>query len=140
VDRGRYNNISINNPNRGSFNGSNWRPSSGGDRGSLRPPGGSGGGPARIQNLPANAIGRGNVQVPAGALDRPNIGGGAGLGQAGQRPQAVQPPAGNAFGGLRDGSRAGQFQQRGAQSRGMQRRGGGFRGGGGFRRGGGGRR
>jgi hypothetical protein len=145
VDRSRYNNISINNPNRGNFSGSNWRPGSGGAAGRpVRPPGGPVGGPARIQSLPANGIGRPNVQLPANAIDRANIGAGSGRGGIGagpaQRP-AIQPSqglGGGAFGGMRDGARAGQFQQRGAQSLGMQRRGGGgFSGGGGGFRGGG---
>jgi len=153
VDRSRYNNISINNPNRGNFNGSNWRPASGGAGGRpVRPPGGPVGGPARIQSLPANAIGRPSVQLPAGAVNRPNTGAGANRGGGGagpaQRPaiQPAQRPSSGAFNGMRDGARAGQYQQRGAQSLGMQRRGGGFsggggsRGGGGFRGGGGGGR
>jgi Protein of unknown function (DUF3300) len=137
VNRDRYNNISINNPNRGNFDGSRWR--TGNDAGTGRPgrpPGGPVGGPGRIQSLPANAIGRGNVQLPAGAVNRPDIGAGGGGERFGagaaQRP-ALQSSqgfgGGGAFSGMRDGSRAGQFQQRGSQSLGMQRSGG-FRGGG----------
>ena len=204
VNRARYNNISVNNPNRGNFNGSSWRASGGGAGGrQLRAPGGGPvRAPGRVQGLPANAVGRPNVQVPRSAVNRPNIGaggnragggnlagnarpgqsrpgggaglgaanrpgGGAGLGAAnrpsggvggGQRAQqrpSTQPTqrAANrsAFGGINDGARAGQFQNRGSQSRAMQRssaarggggtRGGGARsGGGGGRRGGGGGR
>jgi hypothetical protein len=39
-----------------------------------------------VQNLPANAIGRSNVQVPAGAVNRPNIGAGADRGAPGAGP------------------------------------------------------
>jgi hypothetical protein len=59
-----------------------------------RPPGGPVGVPGRAGQLPANAIGRRNVQVPGSAVNRPQIrSGGAGLGQA--RPgggQAGRPP------------------------------------------------
>src|SRR6185295_6422233 len=101
-------------------------------------PGGPVGSPARVQGLPANAIGRSNVQLSAGAVNRANIGGGAGSGRGLAPPSSfgsTQRPGG-AFSGISDGSRAGQFQQRGAQSLGMQRRAGGFGGGGGFRAGG----
>ena len=203
VNRERYNNITVNNPNRGNFNGGSWqastRPGSGRPN---RPPGGPVKAPARVQGLPANAVGRPNVSVPSGAVNRPNIGtgtkpgqnrpggaqGGGGIananrpgggnigtsarpgqnrpagGQSGtrqgnanrakagaggsrqrmqQRPATQQAPRAasnrSAFGGMNDGARAGQFQQRGSQSRAMQNRGGGGgRSGGGARRGGGG--
>ncbi len=193
VNRERYNNITVNNPNRGNFNGSNWQASSRSAAGRpARPPGGPVNAPARVQGLPANAVGRPNVQVPSSAVNCPNIGtgakpgqnrpggaqgsggvananrpgggnvgtgakpgqsrpstgqggkrvgnanqGNAGAGGGGQRPQqrpAAQPRAasnGSAFGGMNDGARAGQSQQRGSQSRALQSAGGGGRGGGG---------
>ena len=198
VNRARYNNITVNNPNRGNFNGNNWRPSSGNAVGRpARPPGGPVKAPARVQGLPANAVGRSSVSVPSGAVNRPKIGTGAKPGQnrpggaqgaggvaganrpgggnigTGAKPRQNQPSGGqggtrignarqgnmgagggaqrqqqrpaaqpraasnrNAFGGMNDGARAGQFQQRGSQSRAMQSRGSGGMGG----RGGGGRR
>ncbi|HUM07941.1 MAG TPA: DUF3300 domain-containing protein, partial [Acidocella sp.] len=182
VNRERYNNITVNNPNRGNFNGGNWQASSKPGAGRPnRPPGGPVKAPARVQGLPANAVGRSSVSVPNGAVNRPNIsagarpgqnrpggaqggggiananrpGGGnvgtgarpaqnraaggqggtrignanranAGAGGGGQRLQqrrAAQPRAASnrsAFGGMNDGARAGQFQQRGSQSRAMQ--------------------
>ena len=202
VNRERYNNITVNNPNRGNFNGGNWQASSKPGAGRPnRPPGGPVKAPARVQGLPANAVGRPSVSVPNGAVNRPNISAGARPGQnrpggaqggggiananrpgggnvgtgarpaqnrpaggqggtrignanranagasgGGQRLQqrrAAQPRAASnrsAFGGMNDGARAGQFQQRGSQSRAMQNRGGGggSRSGGGGRRGGGG--
>jgi len=203
VNRERYNNITVNNPNRGNFNGNNWRASSGSAAGRpARPPGGPVRAPARVQGLPANAVGRSSVSVPSGAVNRPNINtaarsgqnrpggaqGGGGIASANRpgggngatsaRPGQSRPAAGqsgtrqsnanrakpgagvsaqrqqqrpamqsstraasnrSAFGGMNDGARAGQFQQRGSQSRATQNRGGGVnRGGGGARRGGGG--
>jgi len=214
VNRNVYNNITRNNINGGNFNGNTWRASARAGTGlSQRPPGGPVGRPGRANGLPANAVGRSSVSVPGSAVNRPNIGGGAGqnrpggdqgraaaanrpdvaggagqnragLGQGGaaaanrpsatggagqsrvagsqgaganrasagggagarpaQRPtQQMQRPAqrpSGAFGGINDGARAGQFQQRGAQSRSMQRAGGARGGGGGgaqFQRGGG---
>jgi hypothetical protein len=154
VDRSRYTNISINNPNRGNVRGSSWQPPA---RGSRSPPGGPVGSPARAQGLPANAVGRPNVQVPASTVNRSSIGenhtaglsrpSGGNIGQGSGQPtqrsayQAAAGADGGAFSGMRDGAQAGQFQQRGAQSVGMQQRarsgfggasirGGGFRGGG----------
>ncbi len=204
VNAARYNNITRNNVNPGNFNGNNWRASSARAGGrSVRPPGGPVRAPARVQGLPANAVGRPNVSVPRDAVNRPNIGsgartgqnrpggaqgglvnasrpnagtlgtgartgqnrpaggqGGTGIGNAnranlgagggGQRlqqqpraaPRPTQRAASNrgAFSGMNDGARAGQFQQRGSQSRAMQSRGGGGAGraGGGRGRGGGG--
>jgi hypothetical protein len=183
VNATRYNNITRNNANRANFNGTSWRASSGvGSGRAARPPGGPVKAPARLQGLPASAVGRPSVSVPGGAVNRPNIGtanrpnagniggartgqnrpagrtGGTGIGAAnrgnagasrgGQRLQqrpARQPAQrassnrGGAFGGMNDGARARQFQQRGSQSRALQSRGarGGARGGG---RGGGRRR
>ncbi len=95
------------------------------------------------QNRPAG--GQGGSRV--GAANRAQPGAGAGGQRPQQRPQqrpatrAARPAASNrsAFGGMNDGARAGQFQQRGSQSRALQSAGGrGQRGGGG--RGGGARR
>jgi hypothetical protein len=193
VNRERYNNITVNNPNRGVVNNGNWRPSAQRVNAGARPPRGPVGAPARANGLPANSIGRASVQVPANAINRApigggaraganpgganraalganagqnraNVGGGAQFNRAGQgvganlnrpattarptvqpaqrSPQRPSAPArtqslqrsGGAFGGIRDGSRAGQYQQRGAQSRAMrQRPAGGGRGGGGRR-------
>jgi Protein of unknown function (DUF3300) len=190
INAARYNSINV---NRTAIRSSTWRPPAGGGR-SIRPPGGPVGAPSRPGRLPANAIGRGSVQVPGNAVNRPQIparGGGqarpggpqrAGGRQAGRPPAAQRPGAGqlpgggqrigagrpsgqrratrqgrssfagqgrtDAFGGLRDGARAGQYGARGAQSRGFNQSamnrgsgGGGFqgRGGGGVQaRGGGG--
>jgi len=92
------------------------------------------GGARTGQNRPASG---GMSGTRSGTANR---GGGTGGQRVQQRP-AQRTGATGAFGGMNDGARAGQFQQRGAQSRAMQRsgaRGGGARGGGG--RGGGGRR
>jgi len=159
-----------------------WQANRAGGRpaGQPGPPRGPVGAPARPGNLPSNAIGRGNVSVPGSAV-RPGQSAAAGrpgaVGPA-TRPGAGQPGSGQpargpggpavnrpsaqparpapdrgAFSGMNDGRQAGQFGNRGAQSRsfqGQQRRpsggfsggggggGGGGRGGGG--RGGGGRR
>jgi hypothetical protein len=166
VNVNRYNNINVNRP---PINSPVWRPPAGGGIGGrpIRPPGGPVGAPGRPGQLPANAIGRPNVQVPGSAVNRPPTGrptqpgntqrpGGAQPGGAGeqrpggpvrrpaqggsaQRPGAPQPggvgqrpggggagvnralapaqrPAG-ALGGMNDGARAGQYGNRGAQSR-----------------------
>ena len=114
INAARYNNINVNRP---AIRSTTWRPPAGGIAGRpVRPPGGPVGVPGRPSRLPANAIGRRNVQVPGSAVNRPQIpGGGAGLGQArpgggqagrspdvlrpggAQRPgggQAARPPAG----------------------------------------------
>ena len=161
----RYNNI---NAGRTQIQGATWRAAAGGVRGgALRAPGGPVGAPARLGGLPANAIGRGNVQVSGGAVNRANISAGtagaqrlggiqaggtrAGGAQLGQRAAGGQAPtvlrgggAGSSrssgtFGGMRDGARASQFGSRGAQSRNFHQ-GAMSRGGGGagFSRGGGG--
>jgi hypothetical protein len=99
VNTARYNNITRNNVNRGNFNGNNWRASSARAGGrSARAPGGPVKAPARLQGLPANAVGRPNVSVPRGAVNRPNIGTGARTGQ--NRP-------GGAQGGIANGNRPG---------------------------------
>jgi Protein of unknown function (DUF3300) len=163
INAARYNSINV---DRGQINSGIWRPPAGGVVGRpVRPPGGPVGIPARPTQLPANAIGRGNIEVPGSAVNRPQIP--ARVSGAGvvQRPSVVQrpaaapapsvlrgaapsvaqrPAAAGAFGGVGDGARASQFGARGAQSRSFQQgaaaRGGGFqpRGGGGAVRGGGG--
>jgi hypothetical protein len=109
INSQRYNNINVGRP---PINSGNWRPPAAGGPGGRpgRPPGGPVGGPGRPGNLPANAIGRANVQIPGGAVNRPQIpgagarglGGGQGLG-AGARPSAGQGPGGGQ--GLGDGER-----------------------------------
>ncbi len=91
INAARYNNINVNRP---PIRSGTWRPPAGGVGGRpVRPPGGPVGAPARPSQLPANAIGRGNVQVPGSAVNRPQIPtSGAGLGQA--RPGGAQRPAG----------------------------------------------
>ncbi len=103
VNTNRYNNITVNNVNRGNFNGNTWRPPANGPgRPGARPPGGPVGRPARGNGLPPNAIGRPNVRVPGNAVNRPNIrqGGGnrpnLGQGGGGNRPNVGQ---GNGLGG-----------------------------------------
>jgi hypothetical protein len=115
INSSRYANINV---NRGQIGSGTWRPGNAGGIGGRpgRPPGGPVGGPTRPVNLPANAIGRGNVQVPGGAVNRPQIpgagaqraGGGQGLG-GGQRPGAVQ--------GLGSGQRPGGGQGLGGGQR-----------------------
>ena len=138
VNANRYNNITVNNVNRANVAANRWQPPARAPgRTAARPPGGPVGTPARLNGLPANAVGRSNVRVPAQAVNRPNIGGTAGTGrpaaaQAGPRPAPrpagpagvapsrspqTQRNAGGAFGGVSDGARAAQYQQRGAQSR-----------------------
>jgi Protein of unknown function (DUF3300) len=95
INSQRYNNINVGRP---PINSGDWRPPAAGGPGGRpgRPPGGPVGGPARPGNLPANAIGRANVQIPGGAVNRPQIpgaggqrpGGGQGLG--GGRPSVGQ--------------------------------------------------
>ncbi len=104
VNRNRYNNITVNNVNRGNFNGNTWRPSANGPgRGAgARPPGGPVGRPARGNGLPPNAIGRPNVRVPSDAVNRPNIGQGGGnrpnLGQGGGPGGGNRPNTGQGNG------------------------------------------
>jgi hypothetical protein len=91
INTARYNNINV---NRAAIRNAAWRPPAGGVGGRpVRPPGGPVGLPARPAQLPANAIGRANVQVPGSAVNRPQIpASGAGLGQA--RPGGAQRPGG----------------------------------------------
>ena len=71
----RYNNINV---GRAQIQGGTWRAAAGGVRGgAVRAPGGPVGAPARLGGLPANAIGRGHVQVAGGAVNRANISAGA---------------------------------------------------------------
>ena len=89
VNASRYNNINV---NRAPIRSATWRPPAGGVGGRpIRPPGGPVGVPARPTQLPANAIGRANVQVPRNVVNRPQISApGAGLGEA--RPGGAQRP------------------------------------------------
>ena len=91
INAGRYNNINVNRP---AIRSGTWRPPAGGIAGRpIRSPGGPVGAPARPRQLPANAIGRANVQVPGSAVNRPQIPArGAGPGQA--RPVGAQRPGG----------------------------------------------
>jgi hypothetical protein len=97
VNPTRYNNINV---NRTQIQNGNWRAGAGGVAGrSIRAPGGPVGLPARAGNLPVNAIGRGNVQVPGSAVNRASIASGlqnrAAAGGGGlQRPGAGQRPGG----------------------------------------------
>ncbi len=106
----RYNNINV---NRAQIRSGNWQAGAAGIAGRpIRAPGGPVGAPARASGLPTNAIGRGNVQVPGGAVNRPQMGAaGAGLGQ--RRPGSVggvQRPGG----GISAGSRPSQLPARAA--------------------------
>ena len=104
VNVNRYNNINVNNirNNRATaIRSDNWqanRAGAGGRPGAqARPPRGPVGAPARAGNLPSNAIGRGNVSVPGGAV-RPGegaagrLGGSPGTGAAAGRPGGGQGP------------------------------------------------
>jgi len=86
INASRYNNINVNRP---PVKNGAWRPPAGGSAGGrpARPPGGPVGAAARPSQLPANAIGRANAELPRSALDRPGGAGGnrAGAG-GGQRP------------------------------------------------------
>jgi hypothetical protein len=95
INAGRYNSI---NANRSQLRSSTWRPPAGGVAGRpRRPPGGPVGAAARAGQLPANAIGRANVQVPGSAVNRPQIPArGTGPGQA--RPGGAQRPGGGQAG------------------------------------------
>jgi Protein of unknown function (DUF3300) len=113
VNTNRYNNITVNNVNRGNFNNNgHWTaPAQGPGRIPNRPPpNGPVGRPNRGSGVPANAIGRQSVSVPGGAVNRPNIGqrpgggvgnvpaGGIGAGGPGNRPNIGNgqgPGAGN---------------------------------------------
>jgi hypothetical protein len=156
VNVNRWNSINVNNVNRTRINSANWRPSA-----TTLPARGNGpvGRPGGIGGLPANAVGRPNVRVPASAVNRPTqrpaqlpARASGPVNRPAQMPTRAQAPAarpaptvlrgegrGNAFGGVGEGARAGQYGARGGQS--FQARasaGGGSHGGGGFNRGGGG--
>jgi hypothetical protein len=151
VNVNRYNNINANriNANRATAMRSNtWQPRVDPVRGGAVA--GPVGRPAPRQGLPANAIGRESVRVPADAVSRPAARpGGAGPGAAGRAPGAgagaggrpgvgqrpspqVQRPAQperaaprqDAFGGMGDGRNASAFSNRGNQSRQTMQRGG----------------
>jgi hypothetical protein len=104
VNVNHYNNINV---NRTQINSNVWKPNSPGGRpaGLTRPPNGPVGQPARPSTLPANAVGRSNVNVPASAVNRParaagvqstttNRAAGVNTGQAntGNRPSPGQVP------------------------------------------------
>ena len=110
INASRYNNININRP---PIQSGTWRPPAGGVAGRPgRPPGGPVGAPARPRQLPANAIGRANVQVPGSAVNRPQIPArGAGAGQA--RPGGVQRPGSGQAGRPPDVLRPGGAQRPG---------------------------
>ncbi|HBK08548.1 MAG TPA: DUF3300 domain-containing protein [Acetobacteraceae bacterium] len=146
VNVNRYNNI---NGNRAKINSNVWQPNRPGGRpaGLARPPGGPVGAPARAGGLPANAVGRSNVNVPATAVNRParpgaaqgttaNRPGGASVGQAStnrrggnapaslgagarqpQQQRSATPRQPSAFTGMDNGRQAAQNGARGNQSR-----------------------
>jgi hypothetical protein len=88
VNVSRYNNINV---NRAAIQSNVWRPPAGGVGGRpIRPPGGPVGTPNRPVPLPANAIGRPSVKVPASAVDRPAAGGGTVRGGNLSRPGGGQ--------------------------------------------------
>jgi uncharacterized protein DUF3300 len=70
VNVNRYNSINV---NRTHINSNVWQPNrpAGRPAGLQRPPNGPVGRPARPNGLPANAVGRQNVHVPASAVNRP---------------------------------------------------------------------
>jgi hypothetical protein len=129
INRSAYGSI-----NRGQVGGGTWRAGNAGAVGRAGRLGGPVGAPTRLGNLPANAIGRGNVQVPRGAVNRPQIpgagqrvGGGQGLGggqRAGNGIGGAQGLGGQGLGGQRLGGGVG-----GGQGLGGQRPGGGLGGG-----------
>jgi Protein of unknown function (DUF3300) len=85
VNVSRYNHITTNNVHRANFSGNQWRPPAQGVGGRpMRPPGGPVGVPSRANGLPANAIGRPSVKVPADGVNRPNIGSGGNRTNIGQ--------------------------------------------------------
>ncbi len=73
VNVNHWNNINV---NRTAIQSNVWRPPAAGVGGRpIRPPGGPVGAPARLNGLPANAIGRQSVQVPSSLVSRPAPGG-----------------------------------------------------------------
>ena len=135
INSQRYNNINVGRP---PINSGNWRPPAAGGPGGRtgHPPGGPVGGPGRLGNLPANAIGRPNVQIPGGAVNRPQIPGGGARGPgAGQGLAGGRPSGGQGLGGDRrpgGGGLPGAGQRLGASQlpAGSQRLGGNLGGGG----------
>lgn len=147
VNVNRWNNINV---NRTAIHSDVWRPAAPGMGGRpIRPPQGPVGAPARLNGLPANAIGRRSVEVQSALVSRPAPGGGqisnhpGAAGRQGDlpshtparpgittpRPPAPRPPVaarpaanagGSAFGGINEGSRAREYGNRGAQSRSFQ--------------------
>lgn len=106
VNSNRYNNITVNNANRGTINNGRWQapPRAPGRLPGRPPPNGPIGAPRPGGGFPPNAIGRPSVSVPGGAVNRPNIGqrpgGGPGVGQGdagrpGDRPPIGQRPPGS---------------------------------------------
>ncbi len=102
VNTTRYNNITVSNINRASFQGGRWQgPANQRGNPALRPGAGPVGPPRRGNGLPANAIGRPSVKVPGQVVNRPNIGGGratSGLNRPNAGGGTNQPNAGQ--GGL----------------------------------------
>ena len=98
VNVNHYNNINV---NRTHINSNVWQPNRPGGRpaGLQRPPNGPVGQPARPNGLPANAVGRQNVNVPASAVNRPTKTG------AGQ-PGLANRPAATSVGQANAGNRA----------------------------------
>jgi hypothetical protein len=95
INAARFNSINV---GRGQISSGNWRASAAGVGGrALRPPGGPVGAPARLSQLPANAIGRGNVRVPGSVVNRPvgigRPGGVGGIGRPGG-PGGIAGPGG----------------------------------------------
>lgn len=86
VNVNRWNNINV---NRTAIQSNVWRPPAAGVGGRpIRPPGGPVGAPARLNGLPANAIGRSSVQVPSSLVSRPAPGSGS-LAHNANRPGAA---------------------------------------------------
>ncbi len=110
VNVNRYNNI---NSNRGAIHSNNWQPRVNSVRGGAVA--GPVGRPAPRQGLPANAIGRESVRVPANAVNRPATRpGGVGAGPAGRPAGAGAGPAGRPPGagaGVGAGARPGAAQR-----------------------------
>jgi hypothetical protein len=97
VNVNRYNNIDV---NRQRISSNRWQPNRAGGRpaGLTRPPRGPVGSPARLNGLPAGAIGRNQVSVPRSAVNPPaRQGGGTGTrtaraGTVGQGTRAANRP------------------------------------------------
>ena len=123
VNTNRYNNITVNNVNRGNFNNGRWTaPSQAPGRMANRPPtSGPVGRPNRAAGIPPNAIGRSSVSVPGGAVNRPNIGqrpgGGPGNGPGGGVGAGNRPNIGQGQGGPGNGNRPNVGQGQGPGNR-----------------------